>query len=60
MKIKFYSKLFITSTALMFVAMNLFSQGTPPVTTIGPATLDAGTFTVPVTVTGFTNVGSFR
>ncbi len=63
MKKKFYSKLLITSLALMCGVVNLFSQtgvsqGPPPVVTIGAAVETAGTFTVPVNVTGFTNVAS--
>ncbi|MFZ0280744.1 MAG: cohesin domain-containing protein, partial [Bacteroidales bacterium] len=55
MKKKFYSKLFIISLALMCGVVNLFSQ---PVVTIEPATEASGIFTVPVTVTGFTNVAN--
>ncbi len=61
MKRKFYSKLFITSLALMCGVVNLFSQvsqGPPPVVTIGTAVETAGTFDVPVNVTGFSNVAS--
>ncbi len=58
MEKKVYSKLFITSMAFMFAVMDLFSQGAPPVTTVGTATFSAGTYSVPVTVAGFTNVGN--
>ena len=56
MKKKFYSKLFIT-----LILLNVWG-GEPvfpgPVVTIEPATEMSGTFTVPVTVTGFTNVAN--
>ena len=57
MKIKFYSKFFLASLLFVFEVTNLFSQA-PPVTSVGTATLDLGTYSVPITVTGFTNVGN--
>jgi spore coat protein A, manganese oxidase len=53
---KFYPKFFV-SMLFVFEMMNLYSQA-PPVTTIGTPTLSAGTYSVPVTITGFTNVGN--
>jgi FtsP/CotA-like multicopper oxidase with cupredoxin domain len=57
MKSKFYSKLFIPVFSFLLLAVNLFSQA-PPVTSVGPAVLAGGTYTVPVTVTGFVNVAN--
>ncbi len=57
MRTKFYSKIVIPMLVLLLVAFDLFGQA-PPTTTVGLATLANGIYTVPVTVTGFTNVGN--
>jgi FtsP/CotA-like multicopper oxidase with cupredoxin domain len=57
MRTKFYSKIVTPMLVLLMVSFDLFGQS-PPVTSVGLPSLSNGTFTVPVTVTGFTNVGN--
>ncbi len=49
-------RLSITIAVWIIVIASLFSQ-TPPLTTVGTAAFSSGTWSVPVTVTGFSNVG---
>lgn len=56
MNAKIYTKISLPLFCLFLTAVNVFSQA-PPITTVGPSTLIGVTVTVPVTVTGFTNVG---
>ena len=53
MKTIYYLKHLTAVIAMLLMVMNVFSQALQPVTTIGPATLAAGTYTVPVTVAAF-------
>ncbi len=57
MEIKIYSKWLTTVSAFLILSVEMFSQA-PPVTSIGTASLAAGTYSVPVLVTGFNNVGN--
>jgi hypothetical protein len=57
MKTQCQIRLISTLCALIFLTFNSYSQS-PPVTTIGTATYSAGVFSVPVTVSGFVNVGN--
>jgi|GEM_PF-701187 spore coat protein A, manganese oxidase len=60
MERKDYQKLLLTAVILIFAVTNLLAQLSqdPPVTTVGTATFSAGTWSVPVTVSNFTNVGN--
>ncbi len=55
MKTFSFRRLSIAIAAVLISVQNLISQA-PPVTSVGVATFSAGTWSVPVTVTGFTNV----
>ena len=57
MKKMFYTKCTSALIVFMVMAMDLFSQS-PPITTVGAATFTAGTYTVPIMVSGFANVGN--
>ncbi|MFZ0280032.1 MAG: cohesin domain-containing protein [Bacteroidales bacterium] len=57
MEIKIYSKWLTTVSAFLILSIEIFSQA-PPVTSIGTVSLAAGTYSVPVLVTGFNNVGN--
>ena len=57
MEIKIYPKRLTIVSAFLILSLEIFSQA-PPVTSIGTASLAAGTYSVPVMVTGFNNVGN--
>ena len=57
MRLKFYTKCITAIPAFLMLTLETFSQA-PPVTTIGTASFAGGTYSVPITVTGFSNVGN--
>jgi hypothetical protein len=57
MRIKIYTRLISVIIFLLTLSLKTFSQP-PPVTSIGATSLTAGTYSVPITVTGFNNVGN--
>lgn len=57
MNLKNYTKQIAVISALLLYSLELFPQA-PPVTAIGTPTFSAGTWSVPVNVTGFNNVGN--
>lgn len=57
MKTKNYRNGFIAAFMLILLSMNVFSQA-PPITSVGVATYSEDTVFVPITVTGFNNVGN--
>ncbi len=57
MEIKIYPKSLTIVSAFLILSLEIFSQA-PPVTSIGTASHAAGTYSVPVMVTGFNNVGN--
>ncbi len=58
MKVKFYTKFFIAMGLFMFQAMILLSQTTPPDISVGTASLSGGTYSVPIVISDYTNVGN--
>jgi len=57
MEIKIYPKRLIIVSAILILSLEIFSQA-PPVTSIGTVSFAADTYSVPVVVTGFNNVGN--
>ena len=55
---KNYRKWIFAISAPLILSFEAFSGVPPPVTTVGPASLSEGTYSVPVTVSGFNNVGN--